>query len=657
MLPLFALDCAVEEIERRLKPRGRKPVKTVAQLLKEGGEPPAEVALDWAWQLHEWSQSTPTDAASPIALTWEKIQVGEDGLLRIDEAIQNSQSESSDQGSATKEESSPCGSREVEPLIFAAMRWANATDGLEIRSENADEWELANTELLAVSLSEATARLANGSPDSAPAHANAKSSVSLGGNRSASRSSKRRAGPQRADGGKSKQRFLMAASFLVGVCVLAVLWPVLFGGDSPVEDFANSSVVLSAADRTNPRGSNDEDALLSSSATNQQFPSTSPGTEMSGVSDGAAAAKEITVIEKLPAEALAAESPSAPENSPLNELSLFGQAFTIGSLSGTESNAAEMKDDVFETGKAENDANTAAGEVDGNPQQSVADEMSAELVLGADQSSAEEAAESAELAVNATLADMAKTAERDAPETEVQPIADAGIKQDQYPDPLRVATFPMIQWQKMPVRGRVREPEWQIRLSVTEGFVVRPATAQTARPREPVRWYVQEEEAEKGDTQLVVIAQVSGSRGDRLRWFIAAGSEDLPTTALPVGQRYLDLLQTNLLHYQQQLRIAVEGHKQLATIDDLPGQAKSMLRMRRKNFEAKLEATENVRKLASDANRMEGWLDGQIEVHARLVDSRAAGSPTVLQFGSVDTETESVASASEPAQEAASKEK
>ncbi|MFN3192258.1 MAG: hypothetical protein ACE361_17235 [Aureliella sp.] len=624
-------------------------MKTVSELLDEHGPPPTEVALDWAWQLHTWSQRS-SESESPkekagagsALLTWDQVQVGDDGLLRILANESQSDSVPLHHEVDRKAKSTVRGNPNATPLIRTAMLWTGEPAGFGAETGDVENWNVDQREIALVKATKRLASVVQKDSDEKPVKRDPVA-LSMASN---SRSRTRGLDERKSATATKKQRFLVAASLMVGVCGLAALWPVLVGGGPAKQTLADSKGEIIDGQRA---GSN----LRAGPSGEPEYRSTSTGAD--SLNDGANSMGSVTELKlgTLPLEDSASNdageigSDFRDSESTLIELSLLGNGLQIGSMSDPEVADSDFAGDAAVPENRSDSGTMDSGEVVVS-EKSDLDGLASEVVIGAEQASAEAAAESAEQEVNATLAAMAERAEKDAPETEVLAASSVPGKTGNQLAPLQVATFPMIQWQKMPVQGRIREPEWEIRIAVSEGFVVRPPSAQTVRPREPARWYVQEVDADQGDTQMVVVAQVSGGRGDRIRWLIAAGSEDSPYTALPVGQRYLDLLQTNLLRFQQQLRVAVEGSKQLATMDDLPSQAKSLLRMRRKALEAKLEASENVRKLAADANRMEGWLDGQIEVHARLVDSRAAGSPPVLQFGSVEPETASRDSDAQP---------
>lgn len=256
--------------------------------------------------------------------------------------------------------------------------------------------------------------------------------------------------------------------------------------------------------------------------------------------------------------------------------------------------------------------------------------------------------------VLSTLADFAKQAESENAATDL----DSDEVNQQGREPLVISTAPMVQVLEMPKRlvGRVRNPVWSVRLACGEGLVVDPEAAQWIEGRNVATWRIQAKDADEDPSaQILIQAQIFGNRGTSLRWRIAAESAALPQVQLPLEQRYLDILQFNLLRFQDRLRLAIE---QLKTINDsggLPSAAKGALSVQRRGFESQWKLAGVALDVAASASRLDGWLDGQFEAHLLYRDGTDGESPPLLQYGMVEVVPESDTAVTQDASAASTK--
>lgn len=254
--------------------------------------------------------------------------------------------------------------------------------------------------------------------------------------------------------------------------------------------------------------------------------------------------------------------------------------------------------------------------------------------------------DAAKVDVLAELKEVAKEAESDVREMELAKdltdrakasAAEAAATAKQL-EPFILPTVPMMQVQKLSpqYKERAREPNWKLRVATTEGFKVMPPGPQTLAKREPARWTIRTDEESSAETVVYLQAELVGSRGRSIRWRIGVGSKDLPQLVLPLGQQYLDRLQLNLAAFQTRLQFAVDQLKAAGRMTGFPSDIRSAMTAQRRGFEIQLELATKILAVASEANQFEGWLDGQLEIHAEFIDAAAQGSPPLLQFGSLE---------------------
>jgi len=248
----------------------------------------------------------------------------------------------------------------------------------------------------------------------------------------------------------------------------------------------------------------------------------------------------------------------------------------------------------------------------------------------------------AEHDVLSELAEMSKSAEANVSE---QPLPDATSAS---PPHLTLETFPMNQLQKLDKSLRPRQPLWQLRLAVSAGLEVMPATAQALSEDQQQSWTIRASERDKSAERkfwdrgadpkpraslILVQAQLSSKRDPSLRWRIIATSEKYAQIALPLDRIWLDQFQDVLSNTATGLQQHVDQLKELSQAAGLPSQTRSALSAQRRAVELQRKLAAELLEIVADTNQMVGWMDGQIEVHGELHDTAASPSTTLLQFG------------------------
>jgi hypothetical protein len=252
----------------------------------------------------------------------------------------------------------------------------------------------------------------------------------------------------------------------------------------------------------------------------------------------------------------------------------------------------------------------------------------------------------AERDVLSELAELSKSAEANVSE---QPLPDAMSEADSAPPPhLTLETFPMNQLQKLDKSLRPRQPSWQLRLAVSEGLEVMPATAQALVQDQQLGWTIRATVPDKSTegkllvrgadpklrtSVIMVQAQLSGKRDPSLRWRIVATSEKYAQIALPLDRIWLDQFQDVLSRTASGLHQRVQQLKELSRAVGLPSQTRSALSAQSRSTEMQRKLAAELLEIVADVNQMVGWMDGQIEVHGELLDTAASPSTTLLQFG------------------------
>lgn len=252
----------------------------------------------------------------------------------------------------------------------------------------------------------------------------------------------------------------------------------------------------------------------------------------------------------------------------------------------------------------------------------------------------------AERDVLSELSELSKSAEANASE---QPLPDAMSETPSAsPPPVTLDTFPMNQLQKLDKSLRPRQPLWQLRLAVSEGLEVIPATAQALAEDQRLGWTIRATQPDKpterkfsdrgsgpkpGTSVVLVQAQLSGKRDPSLRWRIVAASEKYSQVALPLERIWLDQFQDVLSNTASGLQQQVQQLKELSHAAGIPSQTRSSLSAQSRAMETQSKLAAELLEIVADANQMVGWMDGQIEVHGTLLDTAASPATALLQFG------------------------
>jgi hypothetical protein len=244
-------------------------------------------------------------------------------------------------------------------------------------------------------------------------------------------------------------------------------------------------------------------------------------------------------------------------------------------------------------------------------------------------------AEAESIDVLAEFTDMSQSVEKQTSDTliptDVLPN-DSEQRSRPHP-PLAITTFPILQVQRLDMEARVRKPLWTLRLETSEGFEVSPSEPQSLAGREMATWIIHEPQASDPKTQVFVQVQLSGNRSPALRWRVAANATDVPQVAVPLEMKSLDRLQLVLKQRRQLLQLEVDRLRQMASVDGVPGDLRSAMSASRRIYEQQGQLAERLLEIMADAVQFEGWLDGQIAVHAELRDVASADSTPLLQFG------------------------
>ncbi|MCA9131903.1 MAG: hypothetical protein KDA45_02060 [Planctomycetales bacterium] len=203
-------------------------------------------------------------------------------------------------------------------------------------------------------------------------------------------------------------------------------------------------------------------------------------------------------------------------------------------------------------------------------------------------------------------------------------------------EPLRLATYPMWQLQRVALPTRLRRPWWSLRLQAGKGLVVQPEQAQPLSERGTARWLVYAEQAVAPVTRVVVQAEQARHRAGSLRWRVAATADDLPLVVVPLGLEHVRQLQDNLRGGAGRLQLEIDRLRRLSRADGgLPRGMRSAVRAQRRNLETQHQLSLRLLEIVADAGQITGWLDGQFQVHAELRDEALPSGEPLLQFGQV----------------------
>jgi hypothetical protein len=617
-------------------------MNSVQNLLDTLGPPPAEVCLDWAWQLvklaDENSVSTPT--------SWDRVQIDSQGQLSLDLRAQSA------------EESQSSQLRMISELVQELIHWTTVgkpeVDNSQVASSPASRSAEVSHEQQAT-LKQLTDRLLghNTVVESADVPKADESSTifsSIDSQQDStidaqtvaddhvattepSKQDRTISEPQAALSKKRQSKKNNRNALWIGVSVVAgisacvllfVFWPSSKDNNSSADkslaindnqakqstDSGKSSTKPKRKSKDQADSSNSIDDLLAPVDSSPVEKGTSnSGTSELGLSTGTSSSGVST------SEMSMANQSLKPSSETLSGLSTFSPG------SAVDGNVAQSPTSTEQTSEAD-----------------AQHEMNTE-VPGAteDVTSIIAAAAKAELKVNNIDADV------DDSGTPKLPVQLLDIDS-------------MFQVQEITAKIRVKEPVWQLRIASTEEFNVEPAGLQSLAEKETVSWILTAKELkgrkDQQPTQVVVHAQLAGRRAD-IKWRIVAGCSDLPAIVVPLNEERLDAMLNMLQAYQ--LRLGTAGDQIKASVDlpGLPREQKSLLTAQRKAMENEGKLVVRARQIVADAGLFVSWMDRTLEVHGNLSDKVAGKTVTVLQLG--EPEIESKEPANEPTEVDSSK--
>lgn len=551
------------------------------ELLDSQGEPPPEICLDWIWQLRALMASR-IDAP----LTWGQIEVLPSGELNIIGSSGDPDRKDSDDQSATT----------AQDLIDQLLVWSGT--GHAENSQAPMQLEQRTTALAPIPIGgiKAQESLAQ------------KSLVEHASSQSA-KTPPKALPTQKAQKSKSKVQYAWTGgvALVAASCLGFMFWPKPSVGVR--EPNASNTERIGNEPENQPRNHSQEDVTTEDTLGELQLSQT-PDTDFAPTLSRSTASEF-----SFPTTDLAADVSSG---------------IALPSL-GDDRTEVINSDATLQ----------AVGEVAQDADMETTKEL-AEMGLPAtaDMPSLESLVKSG-VDVMAEMDRVTQQAEKLEQENGVPDAAESGAAQPA----LMLATSPMLQLQKptSATAARVRKPEWRIRLVAGEGFQVFPPDAQVLAGREVVRWLIVDENAKSPKTQIGVTAMLLNPRTPSIRWRIVAGADDLPQAFVPMGKDYLDAMQRSLGQAGQQLNVQIEQLKAMGKATGIPSAVRSAMSAQRREWESQLSMSKRVLEIVADANQLEGWIDGEIEMHAELLDQAKPGSPPVLQFGTLEEPMEATA--------------
>ncbi len=227
------------------------------------------------------------------------------------------------------------------------------------------------------------------------------------------------------------------------------------------------------------------------------------------------------------------------------------------------------------------------------------------------------------------------------------PYPDGG---DSRLEPLAVEVFPVIQKQRVdvPRAVRVREPRWELTLLASEELEVTPTEAVSLKPREPVLWRVTAADADlESDAEIAVVAELMPAAWT-LRWTVVLRSQKYPMLRLPLYREYLDQAETMLMNVLRTLSQQEASLDNMTKNASLPSDAKAYLRRRSAFVAEQLGLARDVLQIVLDGKRLIGWSDGVFEVYGEVIDDRpvpsaAASTGAIVRFGDLSAMKKDVA--------------
>lgn len=613
-------------------------MQNVQQLLDELGSPPAEVCLDWAWQLIHLSERP----NCPQSFNWSDLQISHQGWLAIaSETIPHNR----DTASTTND---------TRELIVRLLQWAGLDDSDLSSIDTLDACRSAlqsltgqcvngqtrsNTHPLRPHSEEKRETLSTGSVNSnveagiaqqepvissdlAEECSNQVEAItfdkSLTAQSSIERPSKNSARAKSRH--FNKRQLLLAGGGVAALLVVTSIYFVMGTGNSKSDTLAAKN-----ATKTNEASGANKPSDSTAKPKTKSTRSKSSGSELDDLLTGSGSA-------------ISGNSASSNE---LSETTTTPEITTLGvgqpsetSLSQTEgtSSASKSLGTLAPIKRPQDDPSTLSPQdASKSPNEQAANVSSKDKTEGSSQSKTAEANADVAATSKESVAGLLKAVTSG--DTKVNTL-DAGADQDGPPKlPVQLLNVEsMFQVQELPSKIRARQPVWQLRIESTAAFSVDPPGLQSLAEKETVRWILTAKELKprKGQepTQVVVLAQLNGRKAD-IRWTVAAGSQDTPGIAVPLNESTLDQMLAVLQGYQQRLTMGIDQIKATAEINEIPREQKSLLTAQRKAMENEGKLVTRARQVIADASMFASWMDRTLEVHGVLTD-QIGGQPTVV---------------------------
>lgn len=583
-------------------------LENAAELISRLGIPPRDICLDWAWQLREielatsakfepqpnqiWSDQIDTpddshpDCAQPLGreLSWQELLVDEEGRLHC--AFESHVGK--DLAASSPSSAKPS----IERLLTQVLEWSR------------EDFPSSQSELGGVpgwSPTSSAHALDRKPMLTACEDASVVGQADLGAAHRPRRDRKSATKPKNRStltAAARTRRLRLAVCGSIAVVLTAVA--AVFMGDRwkasselPKSAVASDTDIMAEVEASDAPWGELELAMV-------------PGGQViTGEPDGADATAVSADAALQELATLKVESPEELEMLPASA-SAVGEGFgQVPADLNAESQSVEKRDDQLSPIQA-----------DGNP-------VDANLVDGA-----------AAVDVVSEIAGMTAEAERISNEVEV-----ASGSEDVRKPQLSLPVSPMLQIQKFPLGGpnRPKEPGWRLRVLPQAGFEVRPENVQTLARGQTVAWELRHDSQPLEALQILVQAQIVGSRGDRLRWRISASDSQLSQIVLPLDGNFLQRIRLSLLSFEARLEAALATWKQIGTSGMSP-EAKASLAAAKRAGDYQLKLAEGMLDSVLRVEQLVRALDGEFEIAAELVDLKLADSPALLQFGTLQPE-------------------
>jgi hypothetical protein len=556
-------------------------------LIDRLGPPPAEVCLEWAWQLHHL-----VGDRLDQPLEWPHVQVVEDGSLSLSDEWMAASSPRSGQASIA--------GTTGRTILHQLIGWSGYPIDVDDANSDPSQELVKATRLIVDSGRQAS--------ESSPTSSNA-----FGSGR---RQRPQHSGPARRKGTRrSTSRGRMIAVAVTGACVLLAASVSFFHSSST----SSSSTSSSGSSSERKAGAADQRDMVSSisqsrAATSGNTTSERPAQlEVSEVTTHDESLTSMLGDDRMSGSGLPSDLLFDRDRSAhlWNGFDLPVPAATGLNLQG--SGGADVP--ALVDGQTGNNGLKPAGE-----------EVSKVVLGGAAEPELSDGIDMlSELKRLSAAADHAETVDE-------LPITSSPAK------PLVVKVSPPRSIQRLDEAPKInaRQPAWQLRLESIEGVTISPPELQMLSGREAVQWRIEKKDAKQPVTAVEITAQLVNSRSAAIRWSVTAKPDDIPHLRLPAERELLDKMQFSLSGWNSQLSGRIDGLRTQARIPGVPSGARSEMYRQRRELELQLEIGQRLLQIVADSNELSGLIGPDIQVHGALIDSRAPGSPPLLQFGQAE---------------------